>query len=64
MPIVAISMVEGRSKEDKCTLIKNVTEAIEKSIAVPRQTIRVILHEVPACNWGVAGKPKDTKIER
>ncbi|PCI54588.1 MAG: 4-oxalocrotonate tautomerase [Alphaproteobacteria bacterium] len=59
MPIVSISMIEGRSEKDKCKLIEDVTNAVENSIGAPRQEIRVLLHEIPACNWGVAGKPKN-----
>ena len=37
MPIVEITMIEGRTPEAKRRLIARVTDAIEESIAAPRE---------------------------
>lgn len=58
MPIVNISLIEGRDDESKARLIEKVTDAIEDSIGAPRPTIRVLLNEVPAAHWGTGGVPK------
>ncbi len=58
MPLVTVTMIEGRPPEAKRALIREVTDAVERAIAAPRPSIRVIIHEVPAANWGVAGEPK------
>lgn len=58
MPIVEISLIAGRSKEMKLALIKAVTDAVETSVGAPRETIRVLLHEIPAEHWAVGGVPK------
>ena len=58
MPIVDITLIEGRSPDLKKKLIKAVTDAIETSIDAPRQSIRIIIREVPAAHFAVAGETK------
>ena len=58
MPLVEITMIEGRSKEKKVALIKKLTDAVEESIGAPRESIRVVIREVPPEHWGVGGVPK------
>jgi 4-oxalocrotonate tautomerase len=58
MPFVEITLVEGRSNEAKRALMRRVTDAVEEAIGAPRETIRVVLREVPAFHWAVAGEPK------
>ncbi|PWR17518.1 2-hydroxymuconate tautomerase family protein [Zavarzinia aquatilis] len=58
MPIINVTLIEGRSQDDKRALIEELTNAAEKAIAVPRQSVRVIIWEVPAAHFGVAGVPK------
>jgi 4-oxalocrotonate tautomerase len=55
MPIIEVTMMEGRSPEAKEGLIVALTDAAESSIGAPRQSIRVILREVPPAHFGVAG---------
>jgi 4-oxalocrotonate tautomerase len=59
MPIVDITMIEGRTPEAKRRLIAKVTDAIVEAIEAPRESIRIILREVPAMHFGVAGKTKE-----
>lgn len=58
MPIIDISMLEGRPKEKKAELIRNVTDTVVETLGVPAQSVRVIIRDVPADQWGVAGVPK------
>jgi len=58
MPIIEITMVEGRSDEKKETLILALTDATEEAIGAPRETIRVVIREVPPAHFAVAGVPK------
>lgn len=58
MPIIDVSLVTGRSASTKAELIRELTDAAERALGVPRETIRVLLREVPPENWGVAGAPK------
>ena len=59
MPIVEITMIEGRSAEAKRRLIAKVTNSIIEAIDAPRDSIRIILREIPALHFGVAGKTKE-----
>lgn len=56
MPIANITIMEGRDEDKKAYLIEKVTDAIEESISAPRESIRVILNEVPKSHFGIAGK--------
>jgi 4-oxalocrotonate tautomerase len=57
MPIVQISMIQGRTPEKKEQLIKKVTEAIIEVLKVPADRVRIILNEVPKENLGYGGVP-------
>jgi 4-oxalocrotonate tautomerase len=57
MPIIHIHLVEGRDGDAKSRLVQKVTDAVEQALAVPRPTVRVLLHEVPPASWAVGGVP-------
>jgi 4-oxalocrotonate tautomerase len=38
--------------------MKRITDVIEQTLGAPRQSIRVILYEVPAFHFAVGGEPK------
>jgi 4-oxalocrotonate tautomerase len=61
MPIVSITMVEGRSLEKKKAMLKAVTEAIVQTIDAPRDTVRISIHEVPMDHFTVGGMTKDER---
>lgn len=55
MPIMEVTLVEGRTTEKKEALILALTDAAEQSLGVPRDSIRVILREIPDAHFAVAG---------
>ena len=61
MPIIDVSLIEGRSAERKATLIRELTDAAERVLGVRREGIRVLLREVPPEHWGVAGQAIDER---
>ncbi len=61
MPIVDISLLEGRDAKRKERLIREVTDAVERTLGVPRESIRVLLREVPPEHWGIGGETKRKK---
>lgn len=61
MPIIDVSLVEGRPPEVKIALIRELTDCAERVLGVPRESIRVLLREVPPENWGVGGAPKSAR---
>lgn len=64
MPLVEITLVEGRSPEKLRALIRAVTAAVQESLEAPPETIRVILREVPASHWAVGGETLEERRRR
>lgn len=58
MPIVEITLIEGRPDEAKVRLHKMVAEAVHEAVGAPLEAIRVVIREVPAVHFSVAGVPK------
>ena len=58
MPILDITLLEGRSADKKTALIKEVTEATVRALDVRPEQVRVILRELHPSHFGVAGVPK------
>lgn len=56
MPIIEVTMVEGRTPEKKEALIRALTDAADQALSVPRESIRVILREIPHAHFAVAGE--------
>jgi 4-oxalocrotonate tautomerase len=61
MPIVDITLIEGRTDEDKTRLLQKVADAIHEAIAAPKETIRIIIREVPPNHFSVGGVAKTKK---
>ncbi len=55
MPLVQISMLPGRSSEQKRALLAEVTEAVTRTCKVAPEQVRVLISEIPAEHWAVAG---------
>jgi len=55
MPLVQISMLPGRSSEQKRALLAEVTDAVVRTCKVPPETVRVLVTEIPAEHWAVGG---------
>jgi 4-oxalocrotonate tautomerase len=51
MPLVEVTLVEGRSPAQLRSLITALTEAIVSSVDAPRENVRVVLREVPTTHW-------------
>lgn len=58
MPIISITLIEGRSDEKKAAMYKEVTEAIHRTLGAPRESVRIIINEIPANHFAVAGEAK------
>lgn len=56
MPIIQAFLLEGRSEERKADFIAAVTEAAVTALDAPRESVRVIITEMSATNFGVAGQ--------
>lgn len=58
MPIIDVTLLEGRTTADKNRLITELTDGAERALNAPRDSIRVIIREVPAAHFAVAGVTK------
>ncbi|MBB3181945.1 2-hydroxymuconate tautomerase [Variovorax sp. Sphag1AA] len=56
MPFAQIYMMEGRTEEQKRAVIEKVTQALVDAVDAPRPSVRVLIHDVPKENWGIAGE--------
>jgi len=55
MPVVIVEMWEGRTPEQKETLIQGITKAFEE-IGVKPESLHIVIHDVPKHNWGLRGQ--------
>ncbi|MGP3534184.1 tautomerase family protein [Microbacterium sp. RD1] len=51
MPLVEVTLSDGRDPEQLRTLLGAIHDAVHQSIGAPEASIRVILREVPAEHW-------------
>ena len=51
MPLIEVTMVEGRTPEQVRALITGLTDAAVAAVEAPRETVRVVVREVPATHW-------------
>lgn len=57
MPLVQITLLEGRSKEQHHRLIAAVTEVVEDVLLARKDRIRVSISEVKPDSFGIGGVP-------
>jgi 4-oxalocrotonate tautomerase len=55
VPTIRMDLLPGKSEEQKRKVIAEMTDAVERVLEVDRNKIQVILTEVPAAHWAVAG---------
>jgi 4-oxalocrotonate tautomerase len=55
MPIIQVNMFEGRTIDQKRTLVSNMTEAVVKSLGVKPEDVRIILQEMTKQDYAIAG---------
>ncbi|MCA2187400.1 2-hydroxymuconate tautomerase [Nonomuraea cavernae] len=51
MPLVEVTLIQGRTAEDLRALISGLTDAVVTSIGAPKESVRVIVREIPATHW-------------
>lgn len=57
MPIVKIDMLDGRSEEMKLSLIREVTDAVARTLNVEKEEVDIIINEVKRKDWAKGGVP-------
>lgn len=56
MPIIHVHLIVGRSESQKSDMIRAVTAAVAETLAAPPESIRIIINEVPATDYGMGGE--------
>jgi 4-oxalocrotonate tautomerase len=57
MPFIQVTMIEGRTTEQKHALMAALTQAAVDSIGAKPESVRVALYEVSGDDWSTAGVP-------
>jgi 4-oxalocrotonate tautomerase len=66
VPLIEVTLVEGRSADQLRALIAGLTRAAVQAVDAPVDSVRVVVREVPATHWAAgdvtiaerrAGKP-------
>ncbi|MDK9866310.1 MULTISPECIES: 2-hydroxymuconate tautomerase [Staphylococcus] len=58
MPIVNVKLLEGRSDDQLKDLVSEVTQAVEKTTGANKEAIQIVIEEMKASHYGVAGVRK------
>lgn len=65
MPYVNIKITrEGASAEQKATLIRGVTDLLQKTLGKNPATTVVVIDEVETDNWGIGGESVTVRRRR
>jgi 4-oxalocrotonate tautomerase len=57
MPLIQVTMLEGRTVEQKHDLMRRLTEAAAEILGDDPQRIRVAIYEVSGDEWAIGGEP-------
>jgi 4-oxalocrotonate tautomerase len=55
MPIIQVNLLEGRTVEQKRRLAEKVTDAVIEALGAPRETVRILIHEMGPHDFSVGG---------
>lgn len=64
MPIVHISLVEGRSDEAINACVKAVARTVHETLGAPIETVRVYATQVPGAHWAVGDRTKGEPVAK
>ena len=57
MPFIQVTMLEGRTVEQKHELMRRLTDATAEVLGGDSARIRVALYEVSPDDWAIGGEP-------
>ena len=60
MPYVNIQITTGATREQKATLVKDVTDSLVRVLGKKPEHIHVVIQEIEEEDWGYAGLLTDT----
>jgi 4-oxalocrotonate tautomerase len=56
MPIIRVEMFKGRTREQKRTMVKALTDAMIESTGARREAVWVVVTDVDKEDWGFGGE--------
>jgi len=56
MPMIHVEMIEGRTKEQRQTLAKELTDGTCRALGCKPEAVQIILTDIKKENWAEAGK--------
>lgn len=56
MPIVKVTLFKGRTEEQKEKMVREITEALCRTINVKPEDVIVIIEEIDKRNYAIGGK--------
>lgn len=60
MPFIQVSILQGRTVEQKHDLMRKLTDAAADALGSDPQRIRVAIYEVSPDEWAIGGEPVST----
>jgi 4-oxalocrotonate tautomerase len=63
MPLIKVDMFPGRTAEQKRALVAELTEAFVRTCGGNRESVWVMLNEVPRDHWAVGGELRSQPTE-
>ncbi|MGB5599706.1 MAG: 2-hydroxymuconate tautomerase [Thiothrix litoralis] len=58
MPLIQVTMIQGRTPEQKNAFFAQVTAVAAETLGVKPEQVRVVINEVPAEHWCIGGLSK------
>lgn len=58
MPLIQVTLIQGREPAVVTQCARDIARAVQKSLNVPFARIRVTVNEVPATHWLVGDRSK------
>ncbi len=55
MPVVQVSLLSGRTKEQKGAMADEITETVHKHSGAPKEVITVIFQDIERDSWAANG---------
>jgi 4-oxalocrotonate tautomerase len=56
MPIIRVEMFKGRTREQKRTMVKALTDAMVESTGAKREAVWIVVKDVDKEDWGFGGE--------
>ena len=64
MPYVNIQITAGATREQKATLVKDITDSLVNVLGKKPEHIHIVIQEIKEEDWGYAGLLTDTWKQR